>query len=254
MGASDPVARNGKCLALIPARGGSKRLPRKNILPFFGKPIIAYTIEAAIRSGCFEKTVVSTEDREIAAVAAQFGAEVDARPENLADDAASIVDVCLEYLDREAQAGRIYTTVCVLYATAPLRAAEHIKATMALVEPGRHDFALGVTDYDLPPYRALRRAADGTIVPMWPDYVFQNSQDVPDMVVNNASTYAVTVAALRTHRTFTGPGAVGYWMPRSHTTDIDTAEDFTEAIHKAERLGWAHGSSDITSEAKHGRG
>jgi len=109
---------------------------------------------------------------------------------------------------------------------------------MARLEPGKHEFSLGVTDYDLPPYRALRTAEDGSLVPMWPDYVFRNSQDVPHLVVNNASSYAVTVKALRTHKTFTGPGAVGYWMPREFTTDIDTAEDFAEAVRKAERLGW----------------
>jgi N-acylneuraminate cytidylyltransferase len=219
-------------------------------MPFFGRPIVAYTIEAALASALFERTVVSTDDGEIASIAVRYGAIADSRPAHLADDAASIVDVCLEYLDREAAAGRTYDAICVLYATSPLRTADHIKATMDLLRPGRHDFALGVTEYDLPPYRALKIGADGELTPMWYDFVYRNSQDVPPLVVNNASTYAVTVDALRAHKTFTGPGAVGYRMPRSVTTDIDTAEDFDEAVRKAERLGWTRAPADTRSGAR----
>ncbi len=223
---------------MIPARGGSKRLPRKNVAPFFGHPIIAHTIRAALESDCFDRVVVSTEDAEIAEVSRRYGAEVDARPPALADDRAGVVDVCVELLNRETAAGRNYTLLGVLYATAPLRSADDIRATMALLDPDRCDFALAVTEYDLPPYRALRRDADGTLVPMWPDLAFAKSQDVPPLYVNNASTYIVSVPAFLRHRSFTGPGARGHVMPRSHTTDIDVAEDLEEARRKAERAGW----------------
>lgn len=225
-------------IAFIPARGGSKRLPRKNLAPFFGHPIIAHTIRAATESGCFARVVVSTEDAEIAEVGRRYGAEVDARPPALADDRARVLDVCVEFLGREAAAGRDYTVLCALYATAPLRSAADIRATVALLDPGRCDFALAVTEYDLPPYRALRRGMDGTLTPMWPDLAFAKSQDVPPLFVNNASTYAVSVESFLRHLSFTGPGARGHVMPRSLTTDIDVAEDLEEARRKAEKLGW----------------
>src|ERR1700686_1928854 len=93
-------------VAIIPARGGSKRLPRKNIIDFLGKPIIGYTIDAALQSGCFERVVVSTEDDEIAGVAEACGASVDRRAPALATDSAGVVDVCIDFLNREAAAGR----------------------------------------------------------------------------------------------------------------------------------------------------
>jgi pseudaminic acid cytidylyltransferase len=225
-------------IAVIPARGGSKRLPRKNLAPFFGHPIIAHTIRAARESGCFDRVVVSTEDAEIVEVSRRYGAEVDARPPALADDKTGVVDVCIELLDREAAAGRAYAVLCALYATAPLRGSDDIRATMALLDLGHCDFALAVTEYDLPPYRALRRDPDGTLTPMWPDLVLAKSQEVPPLYVNNASTYAVSVPAFLRHRSFTGPGARGHVMPRALTTDIDVAEDLEEARRKAEKLGW----------------
>jgi len=225
-------------LAVIPARGGSKRLPRKNVAPFFGHPIIAYTIRSALESNCFDRVLVSTDSEEIAGVGRRYGAEIDGRPSALADDRAGVVDVCVELLEREAAAGRSYAVLGVLYATAPLRDANDIRATVALLDPGRCDFALAVTEYDLPPYRALRRDADGTLTPMWPDLAFAKSQDVPPLFVNNASTYVVSVPAFLQRRSFTGPGARGHVMPRSRTTDIDMPDDLEEARRKAERAGW----------------
>lgn len=230
-------------IAVIPARGGSKRLPRKNIAPFFGHPIIAHTIRAALDSGSFDRVVVSTEDDEIANAARSYGAEVDRRPLALAGDRASVVDVCVELLTREIAAGRNYVAMGVLYATAPLRGAEDIRATMALLEPRRCDFALAVTDYDLPPYRALRREADNTLVPMWPEFAFVKSQDMPPLYVNNASTYCVSVSAFLQNKSFTGPGARGHFISRARTTDIDTTEDLEDARRKAALAGWKEPTS-----------
>ena len=137
-----------KAIAIIPARGGSKRLPRKNIADFMGKPIIAWTIEAAKASGAFERVVVSTEDEEIAAISEKFGADVDRRDPALATDTARETDVMLELLSREEQAGKYYDVTCCLYATAPLRKAQDIQAVIGLLEPGKCDFALAATTYD----------------------------------------------------------------------------------------------------------
>jgi pseudaminic acid cytidylyltransferase len=225
-------------LAAISARGGSKRFPRKNVAPFFGVPIVVHTIRAALAAGCFARVVVSTDDSEIAAVARAHGAETDERPEHLATDSAGVVDVCLDLLARERRAGRVYRTLCALYPTAPLRDAGDIVATMSLLEPGRCDCAMAVTEYDLPPYRALRESADGTLAPMWPEWAFVKSQEAPVLRVNNASTYAVVVDAFERAKTFTGPGCRGHFMPRARSTDIDYPKDLEEARAKALRLGW----------------
>ena len=223
-------------IAIIPARGGSKRLPRKNVVDFLGRPIVAWTIEAARASNRFARIVVSTDDDEIGSIARQYGAEVADRPAELAGDRSGVVDVCLDLLAREEQAGRHYDIFCCLYATAPLRTADDICAVLDLVDPGHSDFAMAVTEYDLPPYRALKQESDGSLTPMWPELVGRKSQDVPSLVVNNGSTYAATVAAFRQYQTFTGPGVRGHSMPRERSTDIDYQADLDQAIAQAKLL------------------
>jgi N-acylneuraminate cytidylyltransferase len=223
-----------RAIAVIPARGGSKRLPRKNILDFQGRPIIAWTIDAARESGLFERVLVSTEDAEIADVARRSGAEVAARPAALAGDTVGVVAVCLDLLEREAAAGCAYDIMTCLYATAPLRTAGDIVAVTGLLGPGC-DFAMAVTGYDLPPLQALRRDGDGRLAPMWPEWISLRSQDTPELLVDNGSTYAVSVEAFRRAKTFYGPGLRGHAMPRGRSVDIDTAEDMELAAFYAAR-------------------
>jgi pseudaminic acid cytidylyltransferase len=196
-------------VAIIPARGGSKRLPRKNVIDFLGRPIIAYTIEAAIESECFERVVVSTEDDEIAVIAQRCGALVDHRTPMLATDTAMILDVCFDFLDREVVEGRRWQTMACLLATAPMRAAEDIRRTMALLEPGQCGFAVAVTQYDHAPHQALKLAPDGRLGPMWPDLVDRRASDLPPLRTGNGSTYVVNVGDFRRWRTFYGPGMRG---------------------------------------------
>ena len=227
----------GAKLAVIPARGESKRLPRKNIMDFHGRPMIAYTIEAARRSECFDRVVVSTEDAEIAKVARGFGAEIDERPARLATDEARVTDLCLELLDRERRRGRKWNVMACLYATAPMRTAADIRATVALVDPGRCDFAMAVTRYPLPPHQALKLDADGTLSPMWPELIALRASEVPQLVVDNGSTYVVDVAAFERHQTFYGPTLRGYEMPRERSIDIDTREDYEHVLRSASGRG-----------------
>lgn len=216
-----------KAVALIPARGGSKRLPRKNIIDFHGKPIIAYSIEAALESGCFESVVVSTDDGEIAKVAEQYGATVELRSADLATDEAKVKDVCIAFLDQEKAAGREYDVLSVLYATAPLRTAGDVRAVVGLIEPGRCHFSLATTRFSLPPHQALKRAGDGSLEPMWPDLLNRRSSDIPALEVDNGSTYAVYVPAFRKTLNFYGPKGQmrGYLMPAKRSVDVDTRED-----------------------------
>jgi pseudaminic acid cytidylyltransferase len=214
-----------KAVAIIPARGGSKRLPRKNVADFLGRPIIAFTIDAAVESGCFDRVVVSTEDDQIAAVCGRFDVLVDRRSPRLATDTVTLVEVCLDFLDREQEAGRNWDVLACLYATAPLRNSHDIRGTMALIEPGRCGFAMAVTAYGHYPHQALRFADDSSLRPMWPDLVERRVAELPRLRAGNGSTYVVDVQEFRRHRSFYGPNLRGFDMPTSRSIDIDTQED-----------------------------
>lgn len=233
-------------LALIPARGGSKRLPRKNALDFLGRPMLAYTVEAALQAGCFDRVLVSTDDDEIEALARACGAEVDRRPPALGSDAASVAEVSLELLARESAQGRDYRTLCALYATAPLRNAADIRAVMDLLEPGVCDFALAATQYTHYPYQALKYAEDGRATPMWPELCNLPSREIGALVAGNGSTYAAHVEAFRLAKEFYGPGMKAHLMPFVRSVDIDTLDDFRLAECLArEALGYAAGSAAL---------
>lgn len=222
-------------IAIIPARGGSKRLPRKNVIDFLGKPIIAYTIESAFETGLFDDVIVSTEDAEIAEVAGRFGARVLSRPQSLATDYAQVKDVCLHVLAEEEEVGREHQLFCCLYATSPLRNAADISATVALVEPGRCDFAMAVSGYPYPPHQALKIHDDSTLAPMWPELVNKRSQDIGRLVVDNGSTYCATTNAFRSHKSFYGPGLRGHPMSFDRSIDIDVPADLELALLFARR-------------------
>jgi len=224
-------------LAVIPARGGSKRLPRKNVLPFLGQPMFAHSVAAALASGLFERVIVSTEDEEIAGLVDATGAILDARPAELATDRATLVEVCLDVLDRERAAGRDYDVICLCYATAPMRNAADIAATVALIEPGVCDFAQAVTHFSHYPHQAMRTDAGGYLQPMWPEWACKRSSDVPPLLAGNGSTYAAWVPAFREVRDFIGPRTRGYTMPFARSIDIDTREDYELACAVASVQG-----------------
>ena len=223
-------------VAIIPARGGSKRLPKKNLLPFLGRPIIVHTIEAALATRAFERVVVSTEDAQIAAISKDAGADIHVRDASLASDAARITDVCLAVLEGEEQAGRFHELFACLYATAPLRRAEDILAVLACVDSRETDFAMAVSTYPVAPHQALRFEADGTLAAMWPDLIERRAGEVGQLVVDNGSTYAARIAAFREHRTFYGPRLRGHLMPRMRSVDIDEQADYELACYYARQL------------------
>ena len=214
-------------IAILPARGGSRRLPNKNIIDFFGKPIIAYTIEATLETKLFSRVVVSSDDQRILDVAIRFGADAEERPAPLATGSAHLVDVCLDLLDRETARGRAYDQFCMIHATSPLRTAADIRAVVALLEPGLCEFAAALTEYNLPAHQALRVENDGLLVPMWPELVSVQSHDVPPLRAGNGSTYAASVSAFREQRTFFGRPMRGHLMSRFRSIDIDVEEELT---------------------------
>jgi N-acylneuraminate cytidylyltransferase len=197
--------------------------------------MIAHTIEQAFRADCFDRVVVSTEDEEIATVARAAGADIHIREAGLATDAARVVDVCIAVLDSEALAGKSHQVFACLYATAPLRRAEDIRAVMALIDRGGAAFAMAVTTFPIAPHQALRVQQDGLLTPMWPELVERRASELDPLVVDNGSTYAAKVGAFRKHRSFYGPLLRGHVMPRERSVDIDEQSDYDLACWYAER-------------------
>lgn len=214
-----------RCAALIPARGGSRRFPRKNVAPFFGHPIISYTIRAGIDADCFDEVIVSTEDDEIEKISLLYGASVDRRPEALSADTATVREVCLDFLRRQRQLGVDWDILCCLYATAALRTAEDIRKTLSLIEPGACEFAMAVSCADRHVYQALVGSGDGFLRPKWDDLVESRSQEMEEYWFSNGTTHAVWVPAFEAAGTFYGPTLKGHFMPRGRAIDIDRPED-----------------------------
>ena len=213
-------------LCLVPARGGSKRFPRKNVAALHGKPLLAYTVEAGLESGLFDEVLVSTDDEEIAAVARRYGGTVPSlRAAEYATDTARIVHVCLHTLDLLEAQGRVYDTLCVLQPTCPLRTAADIREAWSLFESSRAPFLLSVTTFEHPPFWALARDADGRLRPVYGPDALLRSQDLPEVVRPNGAIALARVDALRRERTFYGAGMVGFLMPRLRSFDIDEPDD-----------------------------
>jgi pseudaminic acid cytidylyltransferase len=216
-------ARN---IAVIPARGGSKRLKKKNILPFNGKPMIHYSIEAALDSNLFEKVVVSSEDKDIIDCVKCTGCEIALRKPELATDTARVVDVLNDLLQGFAQRGEQYDYLCCLYATSPLRTFKDISGAFHLMTEKGADFCQSVTDYETSPFFAFDMDENSVIKRRWPDFALLPPRKKPLVVVDNGSIYWAKVPAFLGTCELHGEHTLGYKMPRSRSVDIDTLTDF----------------------------
>ncbi len=215
-------------LALIPARGGSKGIPRKNLAPLAGQPLIAWTIAAALGSKNLSRVIVSTDDAEIAEVARQHGADVPfLRPPELAADESGALGVVLHALDWLAEsAGEPPEYVLLLQPTSPLRATADIDAAIALAHARDADAVLGVCEAVPHPFLARRVDEAGVLTDFLPvDEKLVRRQDFPYAYVLNGAIYLNRCASLRTARTFQPPGALALIMPRERSLDIDTPHD-----------------------------
>lgn len=227
------VETDGRTVALIPARGGSKRLPRKNILELGGRPMLAYPLEAARASGLFDDIYVSTEDAAIAGVARDLGARVIQRPAEIAQDRSTVVQVCLHALETHPDIGRL----CCLYATAVLLEPSSIVAAHALLDQAPEaDFVMGVSEFEHPPVQALKADEQGYLSYMWPEWRGVQSQFQPRLVVSNGSLYWARAAALRQERSFYGRRLKGFAVPPDQVADIDTPEDLERLKRRLEGL------------------
>lgn len=219
-------------VALIPARGGSKRIPGKNIRPFAGRPIIAYSIAAARDSGLFDRLIVSTDDESIAEVALGCGAEVPfVRPAPLADDHSGTNAVVRHALGWLREQDTAVDRLCCLYATAPFVTAEDLRAAHALLRP-EVDFVFAAAAFEFPVQRALLRDAAGWVRPMFEQWIGMRSQDLPRAVHDAGQFYWGWPAAFEQHDVAFRARALAYELPPHRVQDIDTPEDWT----RAERL------------------
>ncbi len=217
-------------VAIIPARGGSKRIPRKNIKNFCGKPMIAWSIEAALKSHCFERVIVSTDDQEIADVAKEYGAEVPfMRPAELSDDYAgtiSVIKQAIEWLIEHQQPPRL---VCCLYATAPFVAVHDIRQGLEQLQQTMATYAFSVTSYPFPIQRAIKITENGRVAMFNPEYFNTRSQDLEEAWHDAGQFYWGTAQAWLEERLIFSEDSVPVKLPRHRVQDIDTPEDWKRA-------------------------
>lgn len=223
-------------IAIIPARGGSKRIPRKNIKPFCGKPIIAYSIEAAQQSGLFERIVVTTDDEEIADVAQLYGAEIPfIRPKELSDDHTATIPVIAHAIQTLQEQGNVIDAACCIYATAPFVRAEDIRAAYNSLMVQHKGYAFPVTTFPFPIFRGVKRSEEGSIEMFWPEHFATRSQDLPEAYHDVGQFYWGTPDTWLSGTPIFSNAATTIVLPRHLVQDIDTPEDWirAELMYKA---------------------
>ena len=219
-------------ICIIPARGGSKRLPRKNVRLLGGKPLLAYSVEAALASGVFDRVVVSSDDEEIREVAKQYGAEVDERPDELAGDHIRMVEVVEEYVNRPAIKGR-FAHVAAMLPTCPFRNADDIRRAMQVYndqDEGR--FLITTTAYDFPPQLAMVYDPASHHLDMREPEVYAEttrSQNLKTFVHPNGGLYLGRIDRFLQTRSFFSPPLISVQMPAERSMDIDYEYQFLMA-------------------------
>lgn len=217
-------------IAIIPARGGSKRIPRKNIKNFCGKPMIAWSIETALRSACFDRVLVSTDDSEIAKIALAHGAEVPfMRPPELSDDHAGTIPVIAHAIRWQNDTGTLAKYVCCIYATAPFLQKEDLQRGLAQLQISGADYAFGVTSYAFPIQRAVRITKERRVEMFQPDHFNTRSQDLEEAWHDAGQFYWGQTAAWLAHKNAFSSNGLPIELPRYRVQDIDTPEDWIRA-------------------------
>lgn len=217
-------------LAVIPARGGSKRIPRKNIKSFCGKPIMAWSIEAARDCGCFNSVIVSTDDGEIAQVARECGASVPfVRPAALADDYIGTIEVVRHAIEWQIEHGQAPELVCCIYATAPFVCAADLKRGLNALKETGCDYAFSVACFGAPIQRAIRITEQGRVDMFYPEFFDSRSQDLEQAYHDAGQFYWGRTAAWLAKKRIFSADAVPVLLPRHRVQDIDTADDWMRA-------------------------
>ncbi len=217
-------------IAIIPARGGSKRIPGKNIRDFCGKPIIAYSIQAALDSDLFEQVIVSTDSQDIADVAVQYGAQVPfLRPADLSGDIIGTNDVVIHALNWLKEQGISSPFACCIYATAPFVQSQYLKQGLDTLKQSQSHMAFSVTTFAFPIWRSLRINDHDLLEPNWPEHEQSRSQDLPEAYHDAGQFYWYCVEKLLITKASPYSGAVPVHLPRHLVQDIDTPEDWQRA-------------------------
>ena len=217
-------------IAVIPARGGSKRIPRKNIRPFCGKPMIAWSIDAALQSGCFDQVMVTTDDSEIAEVAHQYGAQAPfMRPAELSDDHTGTAAVIAHTLEWLSANGPTPDQVCCLFATAPFVSADDLRRGLAVFTETGSDYAFSVTSYAFPIQRAIRITQAGCVEMFNPEHFNTRSQDLEEAYHDAGQFYWGKASAWMQGSIIFSAASAPVLMPRHRVQDIDTPEDWLRA-------------------------
>jgi len=223
-------------VAIIPARGGSKRLPRKNILPILGKPLIEFPIAAAIKCGLFTSVIVSTEDDEIAQIARSAGSQVIMRPHELCDDRSTVVQVCTHVLNSLEKIDQIPDHFCCIYATAIFLTHDDLRESFDLLkQKPEADFVMGVSEFNFQPVQALEQE-NGYLALKWAEYKDVQSQFQPKLVASNGTLYWARSSVFLNIKSFYGNRLKGYNIPQLRVVDIDTKQDFKMAEILARHL------------------
>lgn len=216
-----------KNLAIIPARGGSKRIPRKNIKDFLGKPIIAYSIEVALKSGLFDEVMVSTDDEEIATIAKHYGAKVPfMRSSENANDFATLADVLIEVVNQYKNIGKTFKNICCILPTAPLTAHSRIKEAFTKLIDENLESILPVAEFSYPILRALEFDANNKLKMIWPEHLKTRSQDLKPAYHDSGSFGWVKTSALLTQKTLFCKNTGAIVLPEIETQDIDNINDW----------------------------
>lgn len=225
-------------VAVIPARGGSKRIPRKNVRVFAGKPMIAHSIERALESRLFERVIISTDDEEISRVARDYGAEVPfVRPADLSDDHAGVTEVLAHATQYLLDQGTELAAVCCVYATAPFMRTEDLETGLALLQAGDLNFVFSASTFSYPIFRAFTQNAKGELEMLFPEYFPTRSQDLPEAMHDAAQFCWGRPEAWLSHARVFAKGSAVVRIPHWRAQDIDTEDDWARAELMASCLG-----------------
>lgn len=220
-------------IAIIPARGGSKRIPHKNIKDFCGKPIITYSIEAALKTNCFDRVIVSTDDNEIARISENFGAEVPFfRPENLSDDHTGTIEVIQHTISELNISGD--ANICCLYATAPFITSDRLLDGLKTLEKNKANYVFSATEFSFPIQRAFHFNEENKISMFQPEHFKTRSQDLTKAFHDAGQFYWGKCFAFKSGKAIFSNESQAIIFPRTHVQDIDTHDDwdFAELLFK----------------------
>lgn len=217
-------------LAVIPARGGSKRIPRKNLREFCGKPIIAYSIQAARQSGCFDRIIVSTDDTEIATIARDYGAETPfMRPAELSNDNAATIPVIKHAIEWFMSEGGLPEQVCCIYATAPFITPDDLRRGFDTLISSGSEYAFSLTSFPFPIQRAVKLTPKGRMTMFYPEHFNTRSQDLEEAYHDAGQFYWGNCTAFLREVPLFSEASAPVFLPRYRVQDIDTLEDWKRA-------------------------